>query len=93
MLIAVEEGARRFDGAAAPFAWGVALKWSGFEVLGGRFGVFLRCFWVPGRHRGGKPCFTMLTFRSKKPEKQGVFGCQKKHEKFFKKPLASETLF
>ena len=30
MLIAVEEGARRFDGAAAPFAWGVALKWSGF---------------------------------------------------------------
>ena len=34
MLIAVEEGARRFDGAAAPFAWGVALKWGCFEVFG-----------------------------------------------------------
>ena len=93
MLIAVEEGARRFDGAAAPFAWGVALKWSVF--WGVRRGVsgFLSRFFIPHRRNAGKPCFLTLTFASRNPEKQGVSGCQKKHENFFKKPLASKTLF
>ena len=68
--------------------WGVfGVSWKG------RFGVFLRCFWVPGRHQGGKACFLTLTYVSKNPEKQGVYASLKKHENFFKKPLASKTLF
>jgi hypothetical protein len=61
--------------------------------LRGRFGLFLRRFLVRERHPGGKPCFHALTFRSKSPEKQGVFSVPKKHEKNIKKPLASKTLF
>jgi len=34
-----------------------------------------------------------LTFRSKTPEKQGVFDRMKKHEKIFKKPLALKSAF
>lgn len=83
MLIAVEEGARRFDGAAAPFAWCMTLKWVVLRCWKGRFGVFLSRFSVPHRRNVGKPCFLTLTYASKSPEKQGVFGCQKKHEKFF----------
>ena len=59
----------------------------------GRFGVFLRCFCVPERRQRENLCFLTLTFRSETPEKQGVSALRKKHEKFFKKPLASETLF
>jgi hypothetical protein len=48
---------------------------------------------VLDRRLGGKACFSTLTFRSKTPEKQGVFAFPKKHEKNIKKPLASKTLF
>jgi hypothetical protein len=34
-----------------------------------------------------------LTFRSKNPEKQGVFERVKKHEKNIKKPLALKSAF
>ena len=59
----------------------------------GAIGAFSWCFFALRRRAGGKPCFLTLTYVSKTPEKQGVFGYQKKHEKNFKKPLASETLF
>ena len=59
----------------------------------GRFEVFLSRFFIRMRRKAGKACFTTLTLRSKTPEKQGVFASLKKHENFFKKPLASQTLF
>jgi len=59
----------------------------------GRFGVFLSRFFVRMRRNAGKPCFLTLTYVSKNPEKQGVSASLKKHENFFKKPLASKTLF
>ena len=66
---------------------GFAVGWKG------GFRVFLRCLEVHERHPGGKPCFLTLTFRPETPEKQGVLAHPKKHEKIFKKPLASKTPF
>jgi len=40
-----------------------------------------------------KPYLPTLTFTPKNPEKQGVFGRVKKHEKIFKKPLALKSAF
>jgi hypothetical protein len=59
----------------------------------GAIGAFSWCFFALRRRAGGKRCFTTLTCLPKNPVEHGVFPPPKKHEKFFKKPLASETLF
>ena len=59
----------------------------------GEIGAFSWCFFALRRRAGGNPCFPTLTCLPKNPVEHGVFPSPKKHEKFFKKPLASETLF